>query len=250
MQLRRLPWAPLRRAAGRRSSSRRSSSSSTAEAKLPTPWGQPREFAAALGTSVAFIGASMGLGDGACQALEAGLGEFDYERWDGARSARMMLIGSTITGPFSHCWQLVLESLLPGKSKRAVALKIGANSLYAFVFSLPLMFTAATITKNWLPNSRDQKLRQATAAAGAGDGADSDDGDGGAVAAAAAAAPPLLTMADARAKIEQELVPTFIAGAVYWPAANVLVFQVKKRCLLPEYKDPSRAEQSLSNPCC
>ena len=86
-----------------------------------------------MGTSVSFIGVSMGLGDAVCQGLEAG---FSYESWNATRSARMLLVGAVVTGPFSHCWQLVLESALPGTTRTAVLVKTAANALYAFVFSV------------------------------------------------------------------------------------------------------------------
>ena len=108
----------------------------TCKPQLPTPWRQPRKFAAALGTSVSFIGVSMGLGDAVCQGLEVGLMQFSYESWNAIRSARMLLVGAVVTGPFSHCWQLVLESALPGTTRTAVLVKTAANALYAFVFSV------------------------------------------------------------------------------------------------------------------
>ena len=80
---------------------------------------------------------------------------------------------------------------------------------------LPLMFAAVTATKNWLPDSGpvvepmpDNESRS----------------------------PNIL--ADVKAKIEQELIPTFVSGAVYWPFVNIIVFQyvpVQRRAIVNSF---------------
>mmetsp|Transcript_75361 Transcript_75361/g.194281 ORF Transcript_75361/g.194281 Transcript_75361/m.194281 type:complete len:268 (-) Transcript_75361:234-1037(-) len=214
-----------------RSSSSSSSSSSAGE--LATPWGQPRAFTKSLAQTVVFIGISMGTGDAICQHLEqrarasAGGGPSRSDGWDPDRSARMAVIGTFITGPFSHCWQLVLETLIPGnRGARVLLLKISANAALAFVFSIPLMFTAVTLLTPAAAASPQQQPHQ---------------GEGGMMEGGEQWRPVTTTrktLKDARQKIQADLVPTFAAGTLYWPAANCVVFMycpVQRRAIVNSF---------------
>jgi|EP01046_Picozoa_sp_COSAG06_P056501 hypothetical protein len=143
----------------------------------------------------------MGAGDSICQAIAHG--GVSLEGWDKGRSARMAFIGAFITGPCGHCWQLVLESLLPGTGVRLLVAKTAANAGFALVFSLPLIFTATTLLTPMPPTP--------SASSGGGDASEQ-------VARGS-------TLADAKAKIETDLLPTFVMGMFYWPMANMVVFK-------------------------
>jgi protein Mpv17 len=161
--------------------------------------------------TVVFIGISMGTGDAICQHLEhRGNAAQSRDVWDPARSARMAAIGTFITGPFSHCWQLVLETLIPGnRGARVLLLKISANAAWAFIFSIPLMFTAVTLLT---PAAVHRGGLQPP--------------------------PARQTLKDARRKIETDLIPTFAAGTLFWPAANYVVFlycPVQRRAIVNSF---------------
>mmetsp|Transcript_14066 Transcript_14066/g.17437 ORF Transcript_14066/g.17437 Transcript_14066/m.17437 type:complete len:252 (+) Transcript_14066:249-1004(+) len=135
-----------------------------------------------MARSVFAIGFSLAMGDCLCQVLENGT-LISYER-----TATMFTIGTFITGPLSHTWNIFLETKLPGNSVIKIVQKTLLNSVYAFNLSLPVMFTAVTLLSR------------------------SPSGERG-------------TFQDAKAKIAKDLVPTFIAGCFYWPAFNFLVFR-------------------------
>jgi len=133
--------------------------------------------------SAATIGVSMGVGDALCQTIDTHNENFKVER-----TFNMWFIGTFISGPLGHGWQILIENFLPGTSTRRVLQKTASNSVYAFVLSLPLMFTAVTLL------SKDQHGKRKS-------------------------------IHDAKEKIEKDLVETFIAGALFWPAVNIVVFK-------------------------
>ena len=104
------------------------------------------------------------------------------------RGITMFVTGTFITGPISYTWQMFLERQVPGKSVRAIVQKTLMNSAYAFTISLPVMFTAVTL----LSRTKDGRRK---------------------------------TWPDAVAKIREDLVPTFLAGCLYWPFWNCITFR-------------------------
>lgn len=108
------------------------------------------------------------------------------------RTQKMWVIGTFVTGPLSHVWQMTLEALLPGSTMVRIVQKTCAASTFAFFVSLPVMFTASVLL------TKPPK-----------DGSRSD-----------------YTMQDVKVKIEQDLVNTWLVGACYWPMVSMFVFRV------------------------
>ena len=104
------------------------------------------------------------------------------------RGLTMFVTGAFITGPISYTWQIVLERQVPGRAVAAIVQKTLMNSAYAFTISLPVMFTAVTL----LSKAEDGRRK---------------------------------TWRDAVAKVKADLVPTFLAGCLYWPFFNFLTFR-------------------------
>lgn len=144
--------------------------------------GWASQWAVPLLKSAGIIGVSMGAGDAVCQALQYGAVV------DTRRTAVMGFIGATISGPLSHTWNVLLERRLPGTTNVIIAKKIMANSVYAFFFSLPIMFSAVTLLQR---------------------------GEAG----------EKRTIQDAVDKVKRDLLPTFAAGTLYWPVFNFAVFK-------------------------
>eukprot|EP00301_Raphidiophrys_heterophryoidea_P022830 c6891_g1_i2.p1 GENE.c6891_g1_i2~~c6891_g1_i2.p1 ORF type:complete len:286 (-),score=32.51 c6891_g1_i2:153-1010(-) len=166
-------------------------------------------FRGVLRSSVV-VGASMFLGDVACQKLSyaASLSSdhstppithllyhqgstlahnifFNHDsfEWDFARSRNMWIVGTFSSGPLGHCWVVLLERLIPGIAFPSLVAKTLANSAYAFTISLPIMFTLVTLFK------------------------------------------PGTTFEDVQRKIEKDLLYTFLIGFCYWPFVNMFTFR-------------------------
>jgi len=133
--------------------------------------------------SAVLIGLSMGIGDALCQTLEGGhVAEF-------RRTEVMWFIGTFISGPISHSWQVMLEGLLPGSSTRRIIQKTLSNSAFAFSISLPVMFGAVTMLAKDPRTGKQGSLK------------------------------------DAKEKIQRDLIPTFLAGCFYWPVFNLAIYK-------------------------
>eukprot|EP00924_Labyrinthula_sp_SR-Ha-C_P016750 snap_masked-scaffold_6-processed-gene-13.38-mRNA-1 protein AED:1.00 eAED:1.00 QI:0/-1/0/0/-1/1/1/0/261 len=61
------------------------------------------------------------------------------------RSLTMFCIGSTITGPVSQTFQILLEKMIPGKGGVQITKKIGISLMYALIVSIPLVLASTTI---------------------------------------------------------------------------------------------------------
>jgi hypothetical protein len=119
--------------------------------------------------------------------------QFRLKQWDPVRSQKMWIIGTFISGPLSHCWQMFIEQRVPGAALRQILLKTALNAGFALIISLPVMFTASTLLDR--PRMRkDGHVRRAT-------------------------------LGDALEKIRADLWQTFLSGTLFWPAANIVVFK-------------------------
>eukprot|EP01013_Petalomonas_cantuscygni_P043162 TRINITY_DN7932_c0_g1_i1.p1 TRINITY_DN7932_c0_g1~~TRINITY_DN7932_c0_g1_i1.p1 ORF type:complete len:247 (+),score=16.38 TRINITY_DN7932_c0_g1_i1:177-917(+) len=167
-------------------------------------------LAKGLPRSAIAIGCSMAVGDTVCQYIatsQARTPELspdlarhmsaaeqtqpsDGRWWDRRRTATMSFIGMCVTGPVSHMWNISLERLLPGTSAIRIAQKTVANGMFAFVFSLPLLFTAVTLLSPPDPNGNRK------------------------------------TLLDVERKVRNDLVAVWVAGTFYWPAVNIFTFRV------------------------
>lgn len=136
--------------------------------------------------SMGVVGISMGIGDGLSQILKQQTFDINFER-----SATMVFIGTLITAPVSLKFQIFLERSVPGNSMVTVFKKVGYASAWAFVISIPLVFTATTLLQ------RNIKGKYGT-------------------------------LRQARQKIMKDLVPTFVMGSLYWPFFNILLFKFVK----------------------
>lgn len=162
------------------------SSSASANEAANSSNGEWATFLRPLCKSTVMIGLSMALGDFTCQHIE------QWNREDGImnykRSVIFGLIGTFITGPVSFTFQWNLEKWVPGKAIVQVLKKTLFNSTFAFIVSLPLMFTAVTLLQPG-PNGEQR------------------------------------TLEDAKRKIKADLVPTFITAAFFWPMVNIIVYR-------------------------
>ena len=79
---------------------------------------------------------------------------------------------------------------MPGQSLPRIVQKTAANAGFAFCVSLPIMLTASTLLA---PPDKDGRRR---------------------------------TLRDAQAKIEADLFNVWLAGTLYWPAVNMVVFKL------------------------
>lgn len=184
-------------------------SSSSTPAPRVHWWGvqSPASFAKLSLRVCATIGVSLTAGDFVCQLLEARplhssqvgtpspvllkLSDRVWHRlgqWDFERSKKMWIIGTFISGPGSHCWQMLIERRVPGTSIRSIVAKTALNACFALTVSLPLMFTASTL----LEPPRGGRHN---------------------------------TLEDAADKLRKDLWPTFVAGTLFWPFMNFIVFK-------------------------
>ena len=147
--------------------------------------------------AVLAIGASLGLGDVISQLLEQqSISNFALQRTPGLnsininfeRSATMFFIGAAVTGPLSQTFQILLERRIPGNTLFNVVAKVFCASVWAVTTSLPILFTATTLLQ------KDYRGKRGT-------------------------------LKQAKEKISKDLVPTFLAGLMYWPFINLMLFR-------------------------
>jgi hypothetical protein len=144
--------------------------------KFPFSW---TWFAKGLARTCIVVGMSMGFGDFICQRLER---DAQFQ-WNHERTKTMWLVGTFSSGPAGHIAMCGLEYIFPGRSTRSIIFKVLGNSVWALVFSIPLLFTSVTLF-NGKP------------------------------------------LSDAKRKIDADLIPTFLAGGLYWPLVNFFNFKL------------------------
>eukprot|EP00516_Mucochytrium_quahogii_P000564 CAMPEP_0203755650 /NCGR_PEP_ID=MMETSP0098-20131031/9059_1 /ASSEMBLY_ACC=CAM_ASM_000208 /TAXON_ID=96639 /ORGANISM=" , Strain NY0313808BC1" /LENGTH=239 /DNA_ID=CAMNT_0050647205 /DNA_START=273 /DNA_END=992 /DNA_ORIENTATION=+ len=147
--------------------------------------GLNQDFIAKLIGSSAAIGASMSVGDAVCQFIQEG------QVANIERTKSMGIIGALITGPLSFTWNMFLENKLPGKGTVTIVKKTMVNSVFAFAISLPVMFAAVTLL---VPTPTGKPTEEKG-------------------------------LGDIKDKIKQDLLPTFLAGSLFWPAVNMVIFR-------------------------
>jgi hypothetical protein len=84
---------------------------------------------------------------------------------------------------------MFIEQRVPGTTTRSILVKTALNAGFALTVGLPVMFTASTMLQ---PPSADGRHN---------------------------------TFGDALAKIRKDLLSTFLAGTLFWPAMNFVVFK-------------------------
>lgn len=159
-----------------------------------------------FGRAIFAIGSSMAVGDLLCQLLEldvhqvfteAGHLSRMVEELNIERTMTMFFIGSSVTGPLSQTFNTMLERRIPGTSLRTILPKVLATSTWAFLISMPVLFTATTLLTKDFHGKRG-------------------------------------TLKEAKEKIEKDLVSTFFVGVMYWPFINMILFRyvsVEKRAV-------------------
>lgn len=109
--------------------------------------------------NAATIGASMALGDTICQKMQ-----HDPEQsetwWDKERTKTFGFVGTCISGPISYCWLQQVEHMFPGTDMRPILQKTVTNAGWAFIVSLPLMFTTFTLLKGGTFQDAVKKVKQ------------------------------------------------------------------------------------------
>jgi len=106
------------------------------------------------------IGCSMAFGDTICQRIQHDPEFHADDWWNTERTGKFGFVGCFVSAPISYCWLLQVEHMFPGTEMRPILQKTVFNAGWAFVVSLPLMFTSFTLLNGGTFNDAAKKVKQ------------------------------------------------------------------------------------------